>query len=106
MQVFRNEVFSAPTSFFALASLRHAARLACLAAASGVAAAGVAGAGALCAAVPGTSARGAEGAAANAPQIGNRQTAAATVEKRMFTLIQSRIAPRDTLTDEARMKLA
>jgi hypothetical protein len=83
MQVFRNEVFSAPTSLFALASLRHAARLACLAAASGaagVAAAGVVGAGAAC---------GAEGAAANAPQIGNRQTAAATVEKRMFTLIES-----------------
>jgi hypothetical protein len=93
MQVFKNEVFSAPTSLFALASLRHAARLACLAAASGaagVAAAGVVGAGALlCAAVPGTSARGAEGAAANAPQIGNRQTAAATVEKRMFTLMES-----------------
>jgi hypothetical protein len=34
MQLFRNEVFSAPTSFFVLASLRQAVRFACLAAAS------------------------------------------------------------------------
>jgi hypothetical protein len=34
MQLFRNEVFSAPNSFFVLASLRQAVRFACLAAAS------------------------------------------------------------------------
>ena len=34
MQLFRNEVLSAPTSFFVLASLRQAVRFACLAAAS------------------------------------------------------------------------
>ena len=34
MQLFRNEVFSAPTSFFVLASLRQAVRFVCLAAAS------------------------------------------------------------------------
>src|SRR5579863_8101329 len=32
MQLFRNEVFSAPTSFFVLAFLRQAVRFACLAA--------------------------------------------------------------------------
>jgi hypothetical protein len=36
MQFLRNDVFSAPTSFFALASLIQAVRLACLAAASTV----------------------------------------------------------------------
>src|ERR1700682_2801113 len=79
MQFFRNAVFSAPTSFLALASLRHAVRLACFAAASpegeaeGGADAGLAAAGALApgatvpdaavpgAAAPGTSTRSAGG---------------------------------------------
>jgi hypothetical protein len=34
MQSFKNAVFSAPTNFLALVSLRHAVRLACFAAAS------------------------------------------------------------------------
>lgn len=42
MQLFKNEVFSAPTSFLVLASLRQAVRFACLAAASLDAAAGAA----------------------------------------------------------------
>src|SRR6202171_6644265 len=45
MQFFRNADFSAPTSFLALASLRHAVRLACFAAASPEGAAAGAGAG-------------------------------------------------------------
>jgi len=65
-----------------------------------------------------TSVRCTAGAAANPLQIGNRprHTAAATVEKRMFQLLdeqsdrqaltESRIAPRDHRADEARMKLA
>ena len=76
MHALRNEVLSAPTSFFALALLRHAVRLACFAAASleGATAAGTA--------APGGT--GADGAAANPPAMGSRlrHTAAATVEKR------------------------
>jgi hypothetical protein len=115
MQLFRNAVLSAPTSFLVLASLRHAVRLACFAAASaeggaegGAVAAFAAGGaltpaagGALAAAAavpevavpgvaaPGTSARGA-GGAANAPPRGSRQrhTAAAKVEKRMVISIE------------------
>jgi hypothetical protein len=117
MQLFRNAVFSAPTSFLALASLRHSVRLACFAAASpeGAAAgagAGPAGDGALVeAAVTGTS--------ANPLPTGSRlrHTAAAMAEKRMVTtpsktrshrpvLMEFRIAPANGLTDEARMKLA
>lgn len=92
MQFFRNEVLSAPTNFFALASLRHAVRLACFAAASpdgaaGAAAPGAAAAGAAAAgaAAPGASARCAGGMAENPLASGNRQrhAAAATSEKRM-----------------------
>jgi hypothetical protein len=112
MQVFRNDVLSAPTSFFDLASLRHAVRLACFAAASpedgaGAAAGdGFAAAGTPVAATPvagtpvagtpvagtpvagttaGALASGAGGAAANPPATGAKQrhTAAATIEKRM-----------------------
>src|SRR6266851_1703616 len=108
MQFFRNAVFSAPTSFLVLASLRQAVRLACFTAASGEdgaeggPAAGFAAGGALApaatvpeaaapgAAAPGTSARGAGGASANAPAVVSRQrhTAAATVEKRMVISIE------------------
>jgi len=55
MQLFRNAVLSAPTSFLARASLRHAVLLACFAAASpdtgaaGTAAAGAVAAGGLAA---------------------------------------------------------
>jgi hypothetical protein len=113
MQVFRKDVLSAPTSFFALASLRHAVRLACFAAASpddgAGAAAGTAAVGAL--------ASGA-GGAANPPATGARQrhTAAATLEKRMVIprrpkaagrrSMEPRIAFTDNRTDEAHMKLA
>src|SRR5579864_1976548 len=98
MQALRKEFFSAPTSFFALARLRQAVRLACLAAASpeggaagsadaGFAAAGatVAGAAAPGATVPGTSAYNAGGAAANAPDAASRlsQAAAAAVGRRI-----------------------
>jgi hypothetical protein len=113
MQFLRNAVFSAPTSFLALASLRHAVRLACLAAASpgGGAAAGglvgvaaVPGAAAPGAAVPGTSAL-STGGAANTPATGRQKhTAAATVRKQR--LMESRIALTHNRTDEARMKLA
>jgi hypothetical protein len=117
MQVFRNEVLAAPKSFLARASLRHAVRLACLAAASlGGATAGVpdaavaagvavpAGASALC---------GGEAAAAT-DRV--RHTAAATVDKRMGISFEDskppagarrgRIAPACNRTDDARMKLA
>jgi hypothetical protein len=119
MQFFRNSVLSVPTSFLVLASLRHAVRLACFAAASAEGGADAAfaagGALALAAAVPGTSAAGADGAAANAPAAGSRQrhTAAATAEKRKVISIedsndahQSRITLTRIRTDEARMKLA
>src|SRR5882724_3292127 len=106
MQPFRNDVLSAPTSFLSLASLRHAVRLACFAAASPAAAnaaadcfaaagAGVEGVGVEGAAVEGVGLEGAGvaggspiclGAAKNPPATGNspRQTAAATVEKRIY----------------------
>jgi len=103
MQVLRKEVLSAPTSFFALAFLRQAVRLACFAAASlGGAAAGVPGA---AAAVAGVAAGASPevGGAANAVTADKlRTTAAARVEKRMG----ARIAPAGDRTDEARMKLA
>jgi len=77
MQFFRKDVLSAPISFFVFASLRHAVRLACFAAASldiGPAAGAGAGAGA-----------GAAGVSANTPTAGNRQihTAVATIAMRM-----------------------
>jgi hypothetical protein len=107
MQVLRKEVLSAPTSFFALAFLRQAVRLACFAAASlGGAAAGVPGAAAAVAGVAAGVAAGASpevGGAANAVTADKlRTTAAARVEKRMG----ARIAPAGERTDEARMKLA
>jgi hypothetical protein len=126
MQSFRNDVFSAPTSFFALTALRHAVRLACFAAASlegggaAAAAAGIAVPGALLpgATMPGASPWSAGGAAAKPYAMGKklRHTAAATAEKRMIgylktqshrqALEESRIAPAHSRTDEAGMKLA
>jgi hypothetical protein len=124
MQSFRNEVFSAPTSFFAFTALRHAVRLACFAAASleggEAAAAAVAVPGVLLpgATVPGASPWSAGGAAAKPHATGNklRHTAAATAEKRMIDYLktqshrqalgESRIAPAHSRTDEAGMKLA
>ena len=108
MQFLKNAVFSAPTSFLALASLRHDVRLACLAAASpegGVAAGGLAGV----AAAPGMAAAGTSacsaGGAANTPAAGRQKhTATATVRKQR--LMESRIALTHNRTDEARMKLA
>jgi hypothetical protein len=80
MQVLRKEVLSAPTSFFALAFLRQAVRLACFAAASlGGAAAGVPGAAAAVAAV----AAGVGGAANAVTADRLSATAAARVAKRM-----------------------
>ena len=98
----RKEVLSAPTSFFALALLRQAVRLACFAAASlGGAAAGVPGAAAVAGVAAGASPE--VGGAANAVTADKlRTTAAARVEKRMG----ARIAPAGDRTDEARMKLA
>jgi hypothetical protein len=105
----RKEVLSAPKSFLALASLRHAVRLACLAAAS----LGGTAAGAAAAAVPAAAALwGAEAAATDRL----RHRAAATVDKRMGISFEDsnppagadkgRIAPAYNRTDEARMKLA
>src|SRR5580658_4659303 len=102
MQPCRNDVLSAPTSFLALASLRHAVRLACFAAASpegaaagvadgfaaagaGAVGAGVAGAGVVGAGVAGVSAICVGGAAASPPaaEYSPRHTAA-TVGKRIY----------------------
>jgi hypothetical protein len=99
----RKEVLSAPTSFFALAFLRQAVRLACFAAASlGGAAAGVPGAAAAVAGVAAGASAGVGGAANAVTADKLRTTAAARVEKRMG----ARIAPAGDRTDEARMKLA
>ena len=103
MQVLRKEVLSAPTSFFALAFLRQAVRLACFAAASlGGAAEGVPGAAAAVAGVAAGASAEAGGAANAVTADKHRTTAAARVEKRMG----ARIAPAGDRTDEARMKLA
>jgi hypothetical protein len=103
MQVLRKEVLSAPTSFFALAFLRQAVRLACFAAASlGGVAAGVPGAAAAVAGVAAGASAGVGGAANAVTADKLRTTAAARVEKRMG----ARIAPAGDRTDEARMKLA
>ena len=103
MQVLRKEVLSAPTSFFALAFLRQAVRLACFAAASlGGAAAGVPGAAAAVAGVAAGASAGVGGAANAVTADKLRTTAAARVEKRMG----ARIALAGDRTDEARMKLA
>jgi len=113
MQFFRNEVFSAPTSFLVLASLRQAVRLACLAAASPEAAPeaapeAVAEAGAATAGAAG--AGGAAGASAWPPAIAHRlrDKAAATAAKlvKSLALIHPRIASMNCRTHEARMKLA
>src|ERR1700736_2066082 len=108
MQFFRNAVFSAPTSFCALAFWRHAVRLACFAAASPGGAAAAPG----CSAAAPLVAGAVTGTSANPPQGHRlRHTAAATAEKRMVTSptkAQShrRIALAKGRTDEARMKLA
>lgn len=103
-----NDVFAGPTSFLALASLRQAVRLACLAAASPEdvgEAAGLPGGG-----LPGAGTAADEpGVAGVSPMpwaIGNRlrHIAAARVKDRL--LIALRIALTGDRTDEARMKLA
>jgi hypothetical protein len=109
MQPCMNDVLSAPTSFLALASLRHAVRLACFAAASaegvaaGAAAVGfaAAGAGVAAAGVPGVSALCADGVAANPPATAysHRHTAGQVLKAVRIALTVGR-------TDEARMKLA
>ncbi len=76
MQAFRNEVFSAPISFFVLASLRQAVRLACLAAASPegaeAEASGDGNAGGASAKAPATADRFNDSAAARIKQVGCR----------------------------------
>jgi hypothetical protein len=107
MQLFRNEVFSAPTSFFVLASLRQAVRFACLAAASpdeavdeavDEATAGAAGDGA------------AAGASLKPSAITNKlkdkATPRAATLAKSLALMHPRIASMNCRTDEARMKLA
>jgi hypothetical protein len=102
MQFFRKEVFSAPTSFFVLASLRQAVRFACLAAASPEAAAEAATAGA-------AGADGAAGASlkpsAIAKWLRDKAAKAAKLVKSL-ALMHARIASMNCRTDEARMKLA
>jgi hypothetical protein len=99
MQLLMKEVFSGPTSFFALASLMQAVRLACLAASLEGGGAGVA------AAAGGASPRGV-GASANPTDRAKRprHSAAATIDNWAF--IPSRIAPAPDPSDDARMKLA
>ena len=72
MQLFRNEVFSAPTSFFVLASLRQAVRFACLAAASPDTAAEVPADEATAGAAGATGAGGAAGASLKPSAIAHR----------------------------------
>jgi hypothetical protein len=104
MQVLKNVVLSAPTSFLVLASLRQAVRLACLAAASPESARGggaVAGAGV----VVGLGL--AAGVWVEAGVEVASHAAAATVAKYMdLSLMEARIASPHGCTDEARMKLA
>jgi hypothetical protein len=112
MQPFRNEVFSAPTSFLVLASLRQAVRFACLAAASpdvaAEAAADAVTAGAATAGAAGDG--GAAGASLKPSAIADRprDKAAARAAKlvKSLALIHARIASMNCRTDEARMKLA
>ena len=121
MQLFRNNALSAPISFFDLASLRQAVRLACFfAAASLVAvAAGVIVDGFAAAEIAGGApAACADGAAVKAATAAKtlRHTAVATVEKIRIQLpctrnrrqepMAARIASRVSRTDEAGMKLA
>jgi hypothetical protein len=117
MQVLRKEVLSAPKSFLALASLRHAVRLACFAAASlGGAAACVPDAADTAAGVVPAGAAALWGAEAAAATDRLRHTAAATADKRMGISFEEskppagagrgRIALACDRTDEARMKLA
>jgi len=107
MQPFRNEVFSAPTSFLVLASLRQAVRFACLAAASPDVAAEAA-ADAVTAGAAGDG--GAAGASLkpSAIAVRPRDKAAARAAKlvKSLALIHARIASMNCRTDEARMKLA
>ena len=108
MQPFRNEVFSAPTSFLVLASLRQAVRFACLAAASPDVAADAVTAGAATAGAAGDG--GAAGASLkpSAIAVRPRDKAAARAAKlvKSLALIHARIASMNCRTDEARMKLA
>jgi hypothetical protein len=108
MQPFRNEVFSAPTSFLVLASLRQAVRFACLAAASPDVAADAVTAGAATAGAAGDG--GAAGASLKPSAIADRprDKAAARAAKlvKSLALIHARIASMNCRTDEARMKLA
>src|ERR1700728_547030 len=84
MQVLRKEVLSAPTSFFALAFLRQAVRLACFAAASlGGAAPGVPGAAAAVVGAAAGASAGGGGAGDEVTADRLRTTAAARFEKRM-----------------------
>jgi hypothetical protein len=107
MQLFRKDVFSAPSSFFVLASLRQAVRFVCLAAASpdeaedeavDEATAGATGDGA------------AAGASLKPSAITNRlrdkATPRAAILVKSLALILARIASMNCRTDEARMKLA
>jgi len=99
MQLFRNEVFSAPTSFFVLASLRQAVRFACLAAASpDEATAGAAGDGVAAGASPKPS--------AITNRLRDKATPRAATLAKSLALMRPRIASMNCRTDEARMKLA
>lgn len=107
MQLLRNEVFSAPSSFFVLASLRQAVRFACLAAASPDAAAEAV----VEAATTGVAGDvGGAGASLKPAAIANwlRNKAAARAAKlvKSFAFMPARIASMNCRTDEARMKLA
>jgi hypothetical protein len=86
MQVLRKAVFSAPSSFLALASLRHTVRFACFAAASAEGAAAAADA-------EGGARAGSDRVAAKPPAMAARarHMAAGRLEKR--ALICSRITP-------------
>jgi hypothetical protein len=102
MQLFRKAVLSAPTSFLARASLRHAVLLACFAAASPDTGAGAEGA------ATGAFAAGLVGALTTAAK-GHRQMpriAAADLKTQGDCLIRARITPTHHETDDARMKLA
>jgi len=120
MQSLMNAVFCGPTSFFALALLRQAVRLACLAAASlsaGVLAAAPAAPGAVVgdaavladAVVLAGAVLAAGGSFAAARADSSRQAAVAGTQVRMYLspeMICSRIAGAAHRPDEARMKLA
>jgi hypothetical protein len=120
MQLFRNEVFSAPNSFFVLASLRQAVRFACLAAASPDAGADAvaetaetadadadaeAGDVAVAAGVGGTAGASLKPSAI-AHRVRDKAAAKAAKLEKSRALMHPRIASLNCRTDEARMKLA